>query len=328
MNSWSFVRTIGLEVSAARYYLRLTAAGARHERQCTGDPQPPQDGVLTLTLNRPDSLNALNAPLVIELKAALEEASRDADVGAIVLRGAGRGFSAGGDLREGATPKWHGDAANAHEEWRDSLRGAMDASRLLHQMPKPTIAMIRGPAAGAGLSLATACDLRIASTTAIFTTAFVKVGFSGDFGITYFLTRLVGTAKARELMFLSDKIDAAEALRIGLVNRVVPDEALEAQTMAVARQIASGPRVANRYIKQNLNAAEEGRLEGVFDMEATNLTRTRMTQDHAEAAQGVHREAPGGVQGKVTVGYGDVNFHHFSVTCRTFTTLRPHHPPL
>ena len=128
--------------------------------------------------------------------------------------------------------KWHGDAANAHEEWRDSLRGAMEASRLLHQIPKPTIAMIRGPAAGAGLSLATACDLRIASTTAIFTTAFVKVGFSGDFGITYFLTRLVGTAKARELMFLSDKIDAAEALRIGLVNRVVPDEALEAQTMA------------------------------------------------------------------------------------------------
>ena len=108
----------------------------------------------------------------------------------------------------------------------------MEVSRLLHQIPKPTIAMMRGPAAGAGLSLATACDLRIASTTAIFTTAFVKVGFSGDFGITYFLTRLVGTAKARELMFLSDKIDAAEALRIGLVNRVVPDEALEAQTMA------------------------------------------------------------------------------------------------
>jgi 2-(1,2-epoxy-1,2-dihydrophenyl)acetyl-CoA isomerase len=242
-------------------------------------------GVLTLTLNRPDCLNALNAPLVIELRAALEAAARDAEVGAIVLRGAGRGFSAGGDLREGATPRWQGDAALAHEEWRDSLRGAMEASRLLHQIQKPTIAMIRGPAAGAGLALACACDLRIASTTALFTTAFVKVGFSGDFGVTYFLTRLVGTAKARELMFLSDRIDATEALRIGLVNRVVADESLEAQTAALARQIANGPRIANRYIKQNLNAAEEGRLEQVFDMEATNLTRTRMTQDHGEAAQ-------------------------------------------
>jgi 2-(1,2-epoxy-1,2-dihydrophenyl)acetyl-CoA isomerase len=242
-------------------------------------------GVLTLTLNRPDCLNALNAALVIELRTALEAAARDAAVGAIVLRGAGRGFSAGGDLREGATPRWHGDAANAHEEWRDSLRGAMEASRLLHQIPKPTIAMIRGPAAGAGLALAAACDLRIASSAAVFTTAFVKVGFSGDFGITYFLTRLVGTAKARELMFLSEKIDATEALRIGLVNRVVADDALEGQTVAIARQIAGGPRIANRYIKQNLNAAEEGRIEELFDMEATNLTRTRLTQDHAEAAK-------------------------------------------
>jgi 2-(1,2-epoxy-1,2-dihydrophenyl)acetyl-CoA isomerase len=252
-----------------------------------------EQGVLTLTLNRPDSLNALNAPLVTELRAALDAAAHDAEVGAIVLRGAGRGFSAGGDLREGATTRWSGDAANASEEWRDSLRGAMEASRLLHQLPKPTIAMVRGPAAGAGLSLAAACDLRIASTTAVFTTAFVKVGFSGDFGITYFLTRLVGTAKARELMLLSDKIDAAEALRIGLVNRVVPDDALEAQTMAIARQIANGPRIANRYIKQNLNAAEEGRLEQLFDMEATHLTRTRQTQDHVEAAQAfVEKRAP------------------------------------
>lgn len=250
-------------------------------------------GVLTLTLNRPDFLNALNASLVGELRAALDAAARDAEVGAIVLRGAGRGFSAGGDLREGATARWTGDAANAHEEWRDSLRGAMEVSRLLHQLPKPTIAMVRGPAAGAGLSLALACDLRIASTTAILTTAFVKVGFSGDFGITYFLTRLVGTGKARELMFLSDQIEATQALRIGLVNRVVADDSLEAQTTAIARQIASGPRIANRYIKQNLNAAEEGRLEELFDMEATHLTRTRLTQDHAEAAQAfLEKRAP------------------------------------
>ena len=135
-------------------------------------------------------------------------------------------------------------------------------------------------------------------TNAVVKIAVVEVGFSGDFGITYFLTRLVGTAKARELMFLSDKLDAAEALRIGLVNRVVPDEALEAQTMAIARQIASGPRIANRYIKQNLNAAEEGRLEAMFDMEATNLTRTRLTQDHAEAAKAFLEKRPAVFKGK------------------------------
>jgi 2-(1,2-epoxy-1,2-dihydrophenyl)acetyl-CoA isomerase len=298
VNSWSFVRTIRPQGFSLTLQIRTHSSQGPAMNDSAPVLHSLEDGVLTLTLNRPDSLNALNAPLVIELKAQLEAAARDADVGAIVLRGAGRGFSAGGDLREGATPRWHGDAANAHEEWRDSLRGAMEASRLLHQIQKPTIAMVRGPAAGAGLSLATACDLRIASTTAVFTTAFVKVGFSGDFGITYFLTRLVGTAKARELMFLSDKLDAAEALRIGLVNRVVPDEALEAQTMAIARQIANGPRIANRYIKQNLNAAEEGRLEPMFDMEATNLTRTRLTQDHAEAAKAFLEKRPPVFKGK------------------------------
>ncbi|NJM33874.1 MAG: hypothetical protein HC850_03255 [Rhodomicrobium sp.] len=110
--------------------------------------------------------------------------------------------------------------------------------------------------------------------------------------------RLVGTAKARELMFLSDKIEATEALRIGLVNRVVSDDALEAQTLAIARQIASGPRIANRYIKQNLNAAEEGRLEEMFDLEATNLTRTRLTQDHAEAAKAFLEKRPPSFKGK------------------------------
>jgi 2-(1,2-epoxy-1,2-dihydrophenyl)acetyl-CoA isomerase len=256
-------------------------------------------GVLTLILNRPDSLNALNAGLVTELRAALDGAARDQEVGAIVVQGAGRAFSAGGDLREGATSRQTTESGvNAFEDWSDGLRAAMECSRLLHQIPIPTIAMIRGPAAGAGLALAAACDMRFASSNAVLTTAFVKVGFSGDFGITYFLTRLVGTAKARELMLLSEKLDAAEALRIGLVNRVIPDDSLEAETMRIARQIAAGPRVANRYIKRNLNTAEEGRLEDVFNLEAVHLTRTRLTADHQEAARAFVEKRPPAFKGK------------------------------
>lgn len=242
-------------------------------------------GILTLTLNRPDVLNALNAPLVSQLRGALDEAAKNPEVGVLVLRGAGRGFCAGGDLRSGATERPPGEGMSGFESWTASLREAMEISRLIHRFPAPTLAVLHGPTAGAGLSLAAACDMRIAASGASFTTAFVKVGFSGDFGITYFLTRLVGTAKARELMYLSDKIDATEAHRIGLVQRVVPDEQLATLARDIATRIARGPRVAYRYMKRNLNAAEEGSLEQLLDMEALHLTRTRYTEDHREAAQ-------------------------------------------
>jgi len=245
------------------------------------------DGVLTLTLNRPEVLNALNAPLLAELRAALTLASASEDVGVVVLRGAGRGFCAGGDLRGGATqrPPGDGQGLGGFDAWSASLRDAMEIARMIHRFPVPTIAMLHGPTAGAGLSLAAACDVRIAAAGASFTTAFIKVGFSGDFGITYFLTRLLGTAKARELMYFSDKLDAAEALRIGLVQRVVPDEQIGAATQEWALRIARGPRIAYRYMKRNLNSAEEGTLEQLLDMEALHLTRTRYTEDHREAAQ-------------------------------------------
>jgi len=252
-----------------------------------------RDGaVVTLILNRPDTLNALNVPLVAELRRALDAVAGDASVGAVVLTGAGRGFCSGGDLREGAAAKPTATGGREFEQWEDNLRAAMECSRLLHQMPKPTIAMMRGPAAGAGLSLAAACDLRIASEDATFATAFVKVGFPGDFGITWFLTRLVGTAKARELMYLSEKLDASEALRIGLVNRVVAPENLDAVTMDIARRIGNGPRVANRYIKRNMDAAEAGALVDSLDLEAHHLTLTRMTDDHREAVSAFKEKRP------------------------------------
>ena len=155
----------------------------------------------------------------------------------------------------------------------------------LHAIPKPTLAVLPGAAAGAGLALALACDLRIASENAVMTTAFARVGFSGDYGGTYFLTQLVGTAKARELYFLSERIDMKEALKLGLVNWVVPAEALESKAMGIARKLASGPRVAYRYMKENLNRAAAGRAEECLDLEATHHIHTGLTEDHREAAR-------------------------------------------
>ena len=169
----------------------------------------------------------------------------------------------------------------------------METSRWLHEMPKPTIAMVRGPAAGAGLSLALACDLRVAGEAAKFATAFARVGYSGDFGGSYYLTQLVGTAKARELYYTAEVIDAREALALGLVNRVVADDRLEEETLGLAGRIARGPRIAYRYMKRNLNAAESGTLDELLNLEAWHHTRTGQTEDHREAAKAfVEKRAP------------------------------------
>ncbi len=239
------------------------------------------DGVALLTLNRPDRLNALSRPMLDDLAVALHRLSRDKEVGAVVITGAGRGFCAGGDVKGMAEST--SDAGL--EERTQDLRARMESSRLLHEMPKPTLAMVRGPAAGAGLSLALACDLRIVSETARFTTAFARVGFSGDFGGSYFLTHLVGTARARELYYTARPVDAAEALALGMVNQVVADAVLEAETMALARRLAKGPRIALAYMKRNMNAAESGTLAELFDLEALHHSRCGLTEDHREATQ-------------------------------------------
>jgi 2-(1,2-epoxy-1,2-dihydrophenyl)acetyl-CoA isomerase len=161
-------------------------------------------------------------------------------------------------------------------------------------MPKPTIAAIPGAAAGAGLSMALACDLRVMADTAFMTTAFAKVGFSGDYGGTYFLTQLVGAAKAREMYFLSDRVDAAEALRLGLANRVVPADALLTEAQALATRLAAGPRVAYRYMKENLNRAfSGGDMDDCLDLEATHHVHCGLTDDHKDAAKAfVEKRAP------------------------------------
>src|SRR5712692_7543802 len=176
-------------------------------------------------------------------------------------------------------------AGDTLEERAQGLRAHMETSRWLHEMPKPTIAMVRGAAAGAGLSLALACDLRIAGESAKLTTAFARVGYSGDFGGSYYLTQLVGTAKARELYYTADIVDAQQALALGIVNRVAPDARLEEETMALAARLSRGPRIAYRYMRRNFNAAESGTLQDSLDLEAWHHTRCGMTEDHREAAK-------------------------------------------
>ncbi|MGH7803535.1 MAG: enoyl-CoA hydratase-related protein, partial [Candidatus Binatia bacterium] len=235
------------------------------------------------------------------------QAAVDPEVKVVVLKGAGRGFCAGGDIsvmgdnRKGEPDPTEIEAAKATETFEGRvrwLRGNMDVVRVLHDMPKPTIAMMHGAAAGAGLGVACSCDVRIAADDATFLTAFVKVGFSGDYGGSYFLTLLLGTSKARELYFLGDKIDAAEALRLGLVNRVVPRASLEEETLALARRIASGPTVAYSYMKRTLNTAEHARLEEVLDLEALNQTLTGKTEDHREATRAFMEKRPPVYKGK------------------------------
>ena len=247
------------------------------------------DGVLTLTLNRPERLNAMNGPMLKALHAALLQAALDPAVRAVVLTGAGRGFCAGGDVKGMAEGEGAGltlEARTAH------LRDAMECSRLLHEMPKPTLAVIRGACAGAGLSLALACDLRLASDSLKLTSAFAKVGLSGDFGGSYFLTHLIG-ARARALIMLSPLLSATEALDLGLVTQVVPDAGLEAEGRALAGRLATGPTLTLGHIKANLNAAENGAtLSEMLDHEAIRHIRCAYTEDHQEAARAFVEKRP------------------------------------
>jgi len=245
-----------------------------------------EDHVLTLTLNRPEARNAMSGAMTSALAEQLAKAELDPAVKCIVLTGAGKGFCAGGDVK-GMAARGDGTVGD------NTIDGAIHRQRVnqratagkLFKMPKPTIASLPGAAAGAGLSLALACDLRIMASTAVLTTAFARVGFSGDYGGTYFLTQLIGSAKARELYYLSDRISAEEALRLGLANFVCGPEELAAKTREVAGRLASGPTVAYRYMKENLNRAMHGDVDDCLDLEATHHVHCGQTEDHREAAK-------------------------------------------
>lgn len=252
-------------------------------------------GVIVITLNRPESLNAISPELAEGLIEELVRAEEDRTAGCVVLTGAGRGFCAGGDVKAMARRDLRSDSepAPAPSPEADVFgAGARHLQRWhreivlrLYRMPKPVIAVINGAAAGAGIGMAGACDLRVASDRAIFTTAFARIGRSGDFGTSFFVRQLVGPAKARELYFTSDRFDAETALRLGLVNYVYPPDELMARGMELAERIAAGPVNAYARMKQALRAADAGDLERVLEIESVNMPLSGLTAEGKEFLQ-------------------------------------------
>ena len=256
-----------------------------------------EDGVLTLTMNRPKARNAMSGPMMQAMQEAVPRAAVDPEVRCVVITGAGGAFCAGGDVKgfasDAGSKEGSSGGGSSLETRVQGLRQGMELSKLLHTMPKPTLAIIPGPAAGAGLSLALACDMRFCLDTAKITTAFSKIGASGDYGGSYFLPQLVGASKARELYFTADIISGQEAYDMGMMTKVASADVFEAESKAYAKYLASLPTVAIGYMKKNLNAAQNATLSDVFDLEAAHMMRTFMTEDHKRAAIAfVNKEAP------------------------------------
>ena len=245
-----------------------------------------RDRVAVITLNRPQMRNAMSDTLTPALRTMIKRCGGDPQVGALLITGAGTAFCAGGDVKGMGAHRDKKKLEMSYEERVDDLRerqrlltGALVAVR------KPTIAALPGPAVGAGLALAMACDIRIAAESAFISTGYLRVALSGDYGIAWLLTRLVGTARARELMFTAGKVDAMRCETIGLVNRVVPDATLQDEAFALAKSMAEGPAAALRYMKDNLDEALTVDFATARDHEADRLIRTTMTADHREAVQ-------------------------------------------
>ena len=243
------------------------------------------DGVLTLTLNRPDALNSFTVEMKEALLAALKEAGRDREVRVLVLTGAGRAFSAGQDLKERQGP----DVADLGTELRLRYNPIVLAMRRLE---KPIIGAINGVAAGAGLSIAMACDVLIAAENATFIEAFSRVGLVPDTGSTWVLPRLVGSARAAQMMFTADPVDAATAEGIGLVNRVVPADKLMDEAHALAQRLASAAPVALALAKRALNRTFEMNLEQALDYEAQLQSIAGRSADHREGVSAFVEKRP------------------------------------
>ncbi len=246
-----------------------------------------EDRIATITLNRPDKLNAFTAAMIDRWARALEEAQRDPAVHAVVVTGAGRAFCAGGDVRrmgEGEpTPLDHKNAL-----WEHIHR----IPKTLDLMDKPVIAMVNGVAVGAGMGMALQCDIRIASEEARFSTGYVNVGLVPGDGDAFFLPRLVGIAKALELLWTGEFVDAREAERLGIVNRVVPAAALQPETYALARKIADGPQVAIRLMKRAAYQSLRLDLRTHLDLVSSHMAVVRDTEDHKEGVRAFKEKRP------------------------------------
>ena len=238
-----------------------------------------RERVARISFNRPEAKNALTMDMKEAVYCLVRDLEDDPDVGCFLLTGEGTAFSAGGDTKrmqqEGKPP--------VMEDRQRQLRWEHELPRMLHRSSKPTIAALPGAAAGAACSIALSCDLRIASERAFIITSFARLGLSGDYGGTWFLTQLVGPAKAREIYFTADRVDAETCLSLGIFNRVVPAEKLADEAFALAAQIASGPPIALRWMKANLNRALEADLETCLRYEADRMVRGALTDDYTEA---------------------------------------------
>ncbi len=260
--------------------------------------EAPDGRVAVITLNRPESRNALSDAMKRALAELVPRLGADPEVRVLLLTGAGGAFCAGGDTRrmarEGRPP--------APEARVRQLREEHEVPRALHQMGKPTIAALPGPAAGAGLGLALACDLRLLAESAFLRSAYLQLGLSGDYGASWFLTKLAGPARAREVLFGGERIGAAECERLGLANRVLPDAELFAAALALAQQLAKMPPLALRYMKENLKFALAGSLEAALDAEAERMVQSADTEDYLDAIKAFSEKRPPRFHGSWTRG--------------------------
>ncbi|MFT4103654.1 MAG: enoyl-CoA hydratase-related protein [Burkholderiaceae bacterium] len=247
-------------------------------------------GVATITLNRPTVLNALNAELMDQLKDTVQRVGDDASIRAVVITGAGRGFSAGADLASRS-----GGTGSAGETLRKRYHPTIEC---LRAMPKPVITAVNGVAAGAGMSIALAGDIVLAAESASFLQAFSKIGLVPDAGSTYFLPRYVGDVRARALAILADKISAADALAYGMVWKVYPDAALQDEAQKLARHLATMPTRAYALIKQALNGSGERSLSEQLELEATLQDQAGQTADFKEGVAAFLAKRPPNFQGK------------------------------
>jgi enoyl-CoA hydratase/carnithine racemase len=243
-----------------------------------------RERVAIITLNRPEARNAMSDLLTPALRRMIKERGDDPRVGALLITGAGTAFCAGGDVKgmgdNSAKKDWTVDERIADmKERQNLLTGALVAAR------KPTIAALPGAAAGAGLAIALACDIRIAAQSAFAAAGYARVGLSGDYGIAWLLTRAVGSPIAREMMFTSERVDSARAERIGLFNRVVPDASLQTEAFALAKSLADGPPIALHSMKDNLDDALIVDYATALDREAERLVASSRTEDHREAVR-------------------------------------------
>ena len=253
-----------------------------------------EDGVATLTFNRPDKLNALNTHLAVALNETLGRIAIDKNIHAVVLTGAGRAFCAGGDLAE----IWKGRQENNVADLEPLLRAGMQAVLKIRTMRQPVIAAVNGAAAGAGMNIALAADIRFASDAAVFGQNFAKVGLFPDYGGTFFLPQLVGPAKAAEMFYTGEMIDAKTALQLGLVNYLVPVDRVEAEAKTFAKNIAHGPRTASRAVKQVLFGNQRAELTKALEYEVEEQMKCFASEDCSEGLRAFFEKRKPNFQGK------------------------------